>query len=68
MCPQLVVETKYIDTLIKLLLYFTLLYFTVPIKVFSRFLAMFEVDFWRIQAWGKQTREMETALSKRDRS
>ena len=27
MCPQLVVKTKYIDTLIKLLLYFTLLYF-----------------------------------------
>ena len=26
MCPQLVVKTKYIDTLIKLLLYFTLLY------------------------------------------
>ena len=25
LCPQLVVKTKYIDTLIKLLIYFTLL-------------------------------------------
>ena len=40
----------------------------VPIKVFSRFLAMSEVDFWCINAWGKQTREMDTALSKSDRS
>ena len=39
-----------------------------PIKVFSRFLAMSEVGFWCIHAKGKQTREMDTALSKRDRS
>ena len=39
-----------------------------PIKVFSRFLAMSEVDFWCIHAKGKQTRDMDTALSKRDRS
>ena len=37
-----------------------------PIKVFSRFVAMSEVDFRCIHAWGKQTREMEIALSKRD--
>ena len=36
--------------------------------VFSRFLAMFEVDFWCIHAKGKQTREMDTALSKLDQS
>ena len=38
------------------------------IKVFSRFLAMFEVDFWCIHAKDKQTREMDTALSKLDQS
>ena len=38
------------------------------IKVFLRFLAMSKVDFWCIHAKGKQTREMDTALSKRDRS
>ena len=37
-------------------------------KVFSCVLAMSEVDFWCIHAWGKQTREMDTALSKRDQS
>ena len=41
---------------------------TVPIKVFLRFLAMSKVDFWCIHAKGKKTREMDTALSKRDRS
>ena len=34
-----------------------------PIKVFSRFVAMSEVDFRCMHAWGKQTREMEIALS-----
>ena len=34
----------------------------------SRFLTMSEVDFWCIHAWGKQTREMESALSKCDQS
>ena len=37
-----------------------------PIKVFSRFIAMPEFDFWCIHAWGKQTREMIQLLSKRD--
>ena len=34
-----------------------------PIKVFSSFLAMPGVHFWCIHAKGKQTREMDTALS-----
>ena len=29
---------------------------------------MFDVDFWCIHAWGKQTHDMDTALRKRDRS
>ena len=33
----------------------------VLIKVFSRFLAKSEVDFWCIHAWGKQTRQIDTA-------
>ena len=41
---------------------------TYQFEVFTRFLAMAEVDFWCIHAWDKQTREMDTTLSKRDRS
>ena len=37
-----------------------------PIKVFSPFVAMSEVDFWCIHTWGKQTREMDIVLSKRE--
>ena len=37
-------------------------------EVFSLFLAMAEVDFWYIHAWDKQTRELDTTLSKRDQS
>ena len=41
----------------------------VPILVFSRFLPMSEVDFWCILMLEvKKTREMDIALSKRDRS
>ena len=39
-----------------------------PIKVSSRFLAIPGGDFWCIHVKGKQTREMDTALSKRYRS
>ena len=41
---------------------------TDQIEVFSRFLVMAEVDFCCIYVWDKQTREMDTTLSKRDRS
>ena len=36
-------------------------------EVFSSFLAMAEVDFCCLHAWDKQTRDMDTTLSKRDR-
>ena len=35
-------------------------------EVVSRFLVMVEVDCWCINAWDKQTREMDTPLNKRE--
>ena len=35
---------------------------THKLKVFSRFLAMAEIDFWCIHAWDKQSHKMATTL------